>query len=119
MVVKRGGRNGEPDAAHVPRPRAGGRPGWDAGDWRRRAACCSEDPELFFPVGSAGPALMQIAEAKKICARCPVQTPCLRFALVTGQDYGIWGGRTEAERRRLRRSGSDPALAGGSARPLC
>jgi WhiB family redox-sensing transcriptional regulator len=108
------------DAAHVPCPRAGCPTGRDAGDWRRQAACRGEDPELFFPAGSAGPALMQIAEAKKTCARCPVRTPCLRFALVTGQDYGIWSGRTGAGRRRLRsRSGSDPALAGGCARPLC
>ncbi|GEM_PF-1466654 len=90
-----------PDAAHGPRPRAGGPPGRDAGNWRRQAACRGEDPELFFPIGSTGPALTQIAEAKKICARCPVRAPCLRFALATGQAYGIWGGRTEDERRQL------------------
>ncbi|HET9973420.1 MAG TPA: WhiB family transcriptional regulator [Streptosporangiaceae bacterium] len=71
--------------------------------WRRRAACQGNDPELFFPVGSAGPALAQIAEAKKICARCPVSWECLVFAMTTGQHYGIWGGLTEDERRRLRR----------------
>ena len=62
-----------------------------------------EGPELFFPVGSVGPALAQIAEAKAVCTRCPVREACLRFALSTGQGYGIWGGLTEDERRNLRR----------------
>ena len=72
--------------------------------WRSHAACRREDPELFFPIGSAGPALAQIVAAKAICARCPVRKACLRFALGTGQDYGIWGGLTENERRSLRRN---------------
>jgi WhiB family redox-sensing transcriptional regulator len=58
---------------------------------------------LFFPVGSSGPALAQIYEAKAVCARCPVREACLRFALDTGQNYGIWGGLTEDERHKLRR----------------
>ena len=78
-------------------------PGWDEGGWRARAACRGEDPELFFPVGATGPALAQIAQAKRVCARCPVREACLSFALGTGQDYGIWGGLTEDERRNLRR----------------
>ncbi|HLI37900.1 MAG TPA: WhiB family transcriptional regulator [Streptosporangiaceae bacterium] len=79
-------------------------PGWDDDGWRSRAACRGEDPELFFPVGSSGPAaLRQVAAAKAVCARCPVRDACLGFALSTGQDYGIWGGLTEDERRRLRR----------------
>ena len=41
-------------------------------DWRHRAICRDEDPELFFPVGNSGPALLQIAEAKAVCQRCPV-----------------------------------------------
>lgn len=88
---------------HDLRPPAEDAPGRDAGYWRRRAACQGKDPELFFPVGSAGPALTQIAEAKKICARCPVLRACLVFAMATGQEYGIWGGLTEDERRQLRR----------------
>lgn len=89
-------------------------PAWDEGGWRRQAACRDADPELFFPVGSAGPALAQAAEAKAVCARCPVREACLNFALSTGQDYGIWGGLTEDERRNLRRrqqraTGSRPA----------
>jgi WhiB family transcriptional regulator, redox-sensing transcriptional regulator len=58
---------------------------------------------LFFPAGSAGPALAQVAEAKAVCARCPVRQASLRFALSTGQDYGIRGGLTEDERRNPRR----------------
>ncbi len=76
---------------------------WDEGGWRARAACRGQDPELFFPIGTSGPAQIQIAEAKAVCARCPVREACLRFALDTGQEYGIWGGLTEDERQRLRR----------------
>ncbi len=83
---------------------------WDGGGWRRHAACRGEDPELFFPVGSAGPALEQIAAAKALCAKCPVRPACLRFALETGQGYGIWGRLTEAERRNLRRRKRSAAI---------
>jgi WhiB family transcriptional regulator, redox-sensing transcriptional regulator len=79
-------------------------PPWDEGGWRSRAACRGDDPELFFPIGSSGrAALEQIAAAKAICIRCPVREACLRFALDTGQDYGVWGGLTEDERRTPRR----------------
>ena len=57
-------------------------------DWRHRAACLSEDPELFFPIGNTGPALAQIEEAKKVCARCEVRAECLAWALEAGQDHG-------------------------------
>ena len=72
-------------------------------DWRHRAACRDEDPELFFPVGNSGPALLQIAEAKAVCERCPVVSECLTWALETGQDAGVWGGMSEDERRSLKR----------------
>lgn len=52
-------------------------------DWRHRAICRDEDPELFFPVGNSGPALLQIAEAKAVCQRCPVTSECLAWALET------------------------------------
>ena len=71
-------------------------------DWRSAAACRSADPELFFPVSAFGQALAQVAEAKAICARCPVRRPCLAFAQRTRQAHGIWGGLTEEERRRPR-----------------
>jgi WhiB family redox-sensing transcriptional regulator len=72
-------------------------------DWRHRARCLSEDPELFFPVGTTGPAEVQTEEAKAVCARCPVREECLQWALDTAQDAGIWGGFTEGERRVLRK----------------
>ena len=50
--------------------------GRDEGGWRRHVACRREGPELFFPVGSVGPALAQIAEAKAVCTRCPVREAC-------------------------------------------
>lgn len=67
----------------------------------RRAACRDEDPELFFPVGTAGPALTQEAAAKAVCRRCPEMTACLLWALETCQPHGVWGGTSEDERRLL------------------
>ena len=72
-------------------------------DWRHHAACREVDPELFFPIGNTGPALLQIDEAKAVCRRCDVQEVCLRWALDTGQDAGVWGGLSEDERRALKR----------------
>jgi WhiB family redox-sensing transcriptional regulator len=71
--------------------------------WRLRASCRSTDPDLFFPVGTTGMALDQIDHAKQVCTMCPVQGPCLEFALSTNQDSGVWGGTSEDERRVLRR----------------
>jgi len=71
--------------------------------WPERAACLGQDPELFFPVGNSGPALVQIDEAKAVCGRCPVVEQCLRWALKAGQVDGIWGGTTESERRAASR----------------
>ncbi|MCX4967767.1 WhiB family transcriptional regulator [Streptomyces sp. NBC_00654] len=72
-------------------------------NWRMGAACREEDPDLFFPIGSTGPALVQTADAKAVCASCPVREPCLRWALENGQDSGVWGGLGEDERRALKR----------------
>jgi WhiB family redox-sensing transcriptional regulator len=72
-------------------------------DWRHHAACQDEDPELFFPIGNTGPALVQIEEARAVCRRCPVLEPCLQWALDSGQDAGVWGGLSEDERRELKR----------------
>jgi WhiB family redox-sensing transcriptional regulator len=72
--------------------------------WRESAACRRADPELFFPIGSGGAAAAaEIQQAKAVCARCLVRRPCLAYALVTGQQYGIWGGLDENERRPLHR----------------
>jgi WhiB family redox-sensing transcriptional regulator len=68
-------------------------------DWREWAACRRPgvNPEWFFPEkgGSARP-------AKRICRQCPVRADCLDYAIGTGQQFGIWGGLSERERRRLR-----------------
>jgi len=77
--------------------------GFDEG-WRGRAACVDVDHDLFFPVGVTGPAVPQIAAAKAVCARCPVRAECLQFAVATNQEYGVWGGTSEEERRALRRT---------------
>ncbi|MQA94539.1 MAG: WhiB family transcriptional regulator [Streptosporangiales bacterium] len=72
-------------------------------DWRHRAACRDEDPEVFFPIGNNGPALIQIEEAKAVCRSCSVMEACLEWALRSGQDAGVWGGMSEDERRALKR----------------
>ncbi|MBO0850661.1 MAG: WhiB family transcriptional regulator [Pseudonocardia sp.] len=76
-------------------------------DWRDGAACLGEDPELFFPIGTTGVGLRQVAQAKSVCRGCPVTGECLAWALDTGQLYGVWGGLSEDERLELRRRGYD------------
>ncbi|WP_030024961.1 WhiB family transcriptional regulator, partial [Streptomyces monomycini] len=58
---------------------------------------------LFYPVGHAGPAKAQIADAKAVCRRCPVLAVCQEWALAVGEEYGVWGGLSETERRNIRR----------------
>ncbi|WP_030595420.1 WhiB family transcriptional regulator [Streptomyces anulatus] len=72
-------------------------------NWRTHAACRDEDPDLFFPIGTSGPAIAQAEEAKALCRTCPVMERCLDWALESGQDYGVWGGTDEADRRRIQR----------------
>jgi WhiB family transcriptional regulator, redox-sensing transcriptional regulator len=72
--------------------------------WLDRARCLDEDPELFFPVGSTGPALDQVESAKAVCGPCTVRSECLQWALDTAQDAGVWGGMSEEERRAIRRA---------------
>ncbi|MFD0548595.1 WhiB family transcriptional regulator [Streptomyces rectiviolaceus] len=69
----------------------------------KSALCARVDPELFFPVSAAGPALREELAAKRICVRCPVLRPCLTWALDSGQAYGVWGGASAEERAALRR----------------
>jgi WhiB family redox-sensing transcriptional regulator len=71
--------------------------------WRDRATCLNEEPELFFPIGNTGPALLQIEQAKAICHRCEVVDTCLEWAMESGQDAGVWGGMSEEERLALKR----------------
>ena len=72
-------------------------------DWRELATCRDSEPNLFFPIGSTGPALDHIEEAKAICMECSVREECLNYALETNQEAGVWGGYAEDERRRLRK----------------
>ena len=72
--------------------------------WRQQAICRDTDPDLFFPVGTTGQALVQIERAREVCNQCPVKRDCLEFALETNQDSGIWGGTSEEERRKLRKA---------------
>lgn len=80
-------------------------------DWRSRSACRDEDPELFFPIGSTGPAAVQIEQARSICMRCEVRADCLEWAIDTGQDAGVWGATSEDERKALRRTRKREAAA--------
>lgn len=66
--------------------------------WRDYANCIGVDPELFFPERGAS-----TAEAKEVCRTCVVKDECLDFALSTGEKFGVWGGLSERERRRIRR----------------
>ncbi|MGW5736653.1 MULTISPECIES: WhiB family transcriptional regulator [Streptomyces] len=71
--------------------------------WWRQAACAREDPDLFFPVGTSGPAEEDLMAAKRVCHGCPVLKRCRNWALETGQAAGVWGGLGEDERFRQRR----------------
>jgi WhiB family redox-sensing transcriptional regulator len=77
---------------------------WDVERWRQHAACGEVDPKVFFPVGVTGAAVTAIAAAKAICTGCDVRAECLEFAVTTNQEYGIWGGTSEEERRDIRRA---------------
>lgn len=66
--------------------------------WSVDALCAQIDNELFFPEKGGS-----TKQAKKICRSCPVKNACLEFALDNDERYGVWGGTTDKERRRLRR----------------
>ncbi len=68
------------------------------GGWHERALCSQTDPEAFFPEKGGS-----TREAKKICVGCEVRGECLEYALEHDERFGIWGGLSERERRRLRR----------------
>jgi WhiB family redox-sensing transcriptional regulator len=72
----------------------------DPGDhaWQDRANCLGVDPDLFFPERGAS-----TREAKEVCRGCVAREECLEFALQNGEKFGIWGGLSERERRRVRR----------------
>lgn len=66
--------------------------------WQDQANCLGVDPDLFFPERGAS-----TREAKEVCRGCEVRQQCLDYALANGEKFGIWGGLSERERRRLRR----------------
>ena len=65
--------------------------------WVVDALCAQADPDVFFPEHRG----VNSAPAVNVCRRCPVQQPCLEYALVTREAWGIWGGATEAQRRHM------------------
>jgi len=69
-------------------------------------------PELFFPIGNADPALLQIEEAKVVCGGCGVIGTCLGWAMDSRQDAGVWGGLSADERRALKRRNARAGRAG-------
>jgi WhiB family redox-sensing transcriptional regulator len=81
------------------------RPTWEEDiDWQKRAACRGADANIFFPPTqpeSKEERTMREAQAKSVCAACPVREQCLTFALTTREPHGIWGGLTETERRHV------------------
>lgn len=77
------------------------------GEWRRNGGCTGGDKEtvaLFYPEGDSDGFQVQIETAKRICAGCPMRERCLEHALAVNEQYGIWGGHTEKERKAMRRS---------------
>ena len=82
-------------AAVIPLPALGGA---DERDWRELALCAQVDPELWFPESG-----QPNGKAKLVCSWCDVKVECLAFALRANEQYGVWGGLSPDERRRLRR----------------
>lgn len=66
--------------------------------WQERALCAQTDPEAFFPEKGGS-----TREAKKVCQACEVRVECLEYALAQDERFGIWGGLSERERRRLKK----------------
>lgn len=86
-----------------PRFPDGANEAWREGDegllgWQEQALCAQTDPEAFFPEKGGS-----TREAKRVCASCDVRAECLDYALENDERFGIWGGLSERERRRIRR----------------
>ena len=69
-------------------------------EWSERSSCKGVDPDLFFPEGPSA----ALAQAKEICRGCPVRNPCLDYAIDNNERFGVWGGTSERERRRITRA---------------
>ena len=67
--------------------------------WQERSLCAQTDPEAFFPEKGGS-----TREAKKVCVGCEVRSECLEYALANDERFGIWGGLSERERRRVKLS---------------
>lgn len=90
----------------------------DSMAWQLRGSCRSMDPEIFFPTGISGPSAARTRTAKRVCHDCPVIAQCLTWALRRGEEWGVWGGLSEYERRRLlgnrrRRNPQGDRISGG------
>ena len=66
--------------------------------WQERALCAQTDPEAFFPEKGGS-----TREAKRVCLTCDVRSECLEYALEHDERFGIWGGLSERERRKLKK----------------
>ncbi len=77
---------------------------FDDESWQQHANCLGVAPDLFFPERGAS-----TREAKEVCRGCVVREDCLEFALRNGEKFGIWGGLSERERRRIRRQRAQAA----------
>ena len=81
----------------------------DGKNWQDEANCLGVDPDLFFPERGAS-----TREAKEVCRGCVVRVDCLEYALANGEKFGIWGGMSERERRRIRRARALARRANGA-----
>lgn len=72
--------------------------------WMAQGNCANHPPSLFFPSDGVG-----VEVARRICADCPVQEPCLEYALEHRIDHGVWGGCSERQRRRILKARRDDA----------
>lgn len=75
-------------------------------DWHDLAACQYTDPDAFFVEKG-----QSTNAAKRVCAACEVRAECLEYALANGEKWGVWGGLSEQERRRIRRDRAEQELA--------
>ena len=77
-------------------------------EWQERALCAQTDPEAFFPEKGGS-----TREAKRICQGCEVRSECLEYALAHDERFGIWGGLSERERRKLKKRPAEQAQPSG------
>ncbi len=81
----------------------------DGRGWQLLANCLGVNPDLFFPERGAS-----TREAKEVCKACVVREECLEYAIVNSEKFGIWGGMSERERRRVRRARGLTRVVGGA-----